>query len=153
MNIEINPQPDHLRVVVSGEFNLQQIDEYLKDVFAACALRRISKVLVDVRNVVGGDQVMDRYFTGQKLGDHHRNDIQWAFVATAEQIWPDRFMVNVAVNHGAQMMTSSDPAAALAWLRAGGENKLIGGTFSIGCDAQSHTGNVAVSSNHVVVDI
>ena len=127
MQIEIEPQSDHLHVVVSGSFNHAQLADAVKDIFAASYRHNLRKILIDSRTLEGKISVKARYDAGRIAAELQRQTVRLAIVASEDQVWPDRFLENVANNRGVRTKVTTDMAEALEWLRTDAANQPTGG--------------------------
>ena len=116
MQVEIDPQTDHLLTVVSGSFDHAKLAAMLKDIFAASSCHGLRRILIDIRTLEGDLSVMARYDFGRIAAELQREPVRIAVLGTEAQLWPDRFAENVANNRGVQTKVSTDLVEALAWL-------------------------------------
>ena len=116
MHFKIEPQPDHLRTVVSGSFDHARLADTLQEIFAASSRHGLRKILIDIRTLEGDISLLARYDAGRIVAELQREPVRLTFVATEDQIWPDRFGENVANNRGVRTKVTTDLAEALQWL-------------------------------------
>jgi hypothetical protein len=116
MHLEIEPQPDHLLVVVSELFDHAQMADALNVIFAASTKHGLRKIIIDHTRLEGEFSLMVRYDFGRMLAEFQREPVRIAVVGTEDQVWPDRFAENVANNRGVKTKVSTDMTEALEWL-------------------------------------
>jgi hypothetical protein len=117
-NVTINRQGDHLHIIFSGSFSLAASKASVDAMVKACAEGRCSKVLFDCRPMTGEMSIMDRFDTGQYGAQTITHGIKIAMLAREDQISPNNFFENVAVNRGVNLKVFTDENGAIEWLRA-----------------------------------
>ena len=107
-------RPEYLHVEVRAATDVESIEQGLRDVKAQADQSGRTRILIDARATAGPRFGLDRFILGKYVaelfGPHYRIAILYA-----EQII-DKFGENTAVNRGANVLVTSDDAAALAWL-------------------------------------
>lgn len=118
-DLTIEKKGDFLWVTATGTRSLETVLAMSKDIFAACAKNKVSKVLIDVRPLEGRLKTMEAY----EVSDQHFPKIQdrrvitrAALVDLGEFDHSYRFFENVAVNRGFILRIFSDPDKAVDWL-------------------------------------
>jgi len=120
MNMEFKPK--YLHVVIEGLFNLQRAEAIFDTIITACSERGQSKVLIDVRKLKGEIPILDRYDFGKHMARVAAQVAGIAFVASEEQVLPDRFLENVASNVGVITLVTTDIDEATQWLGVSDQN-------------------------------
>lgn len=120
----VEPQPDYLRVVVGGAFDLHVAIAITPRIFDACAAHRASKLLVDARTVTGTLSLSDRYIYADDFANQYKarrisgsfKRLQVAVVGSHEIVDPLRFGEKILTMRGmhAKVLTDFDHAAT--WL-------------------------------------
>ena len=123
LTISIRPQTAHLLVCVSGIFNLKKSTENMDQIFDACNKYKMSRVLVDFREVKGCPSVMDNFdhvvFTAQKqiqnisTGGQH---IRFAYLGSDPFLFNDTFSESVAANRGLDLKITTKIQEAARFL-------------------------------------
>ena len=116
MRTVIEPQTDHLHVVVSGVFNPKQLANSLKNIFTASSRHGLYKILIDIRAIEGEITFIARYEAGKVVADLQREKVQLVILGTQNQLWPDRFFENFANKQGVATKVTLEMAEALEWL-------------------------------------
>ena len=117
--LAIEKEGDVLRVTATGQRSLKTVLAMSSDIFAACAEKKIMKVLLDVRALEGRLPTMDTF----DLVDRHFPKIRDRRVITHSAIVDlkefesgYKFLEDLAVNRGFNLRIFSDPEDAIAWL-------------------------------------
>ena len=117
-NIEIVLTEDYLLVTLSGAFStaaaMKSVDA-LKEVCGKAG--SCTKVLFDLRVMTGEMPIFDKYKIGQYGAELLPGTIRIAMLGREDQIAPDKFFENVAVNRGLTLKVFTDKQEALAWLK------------------------------------
>lgn len=120
---KIEVHKDYMVVVISGEFSLAEVLVLAKEMFDMGARHEITKALVDIRQMTGVPQTMERYKYAQFLatgGATQKNQrhtvMRMAYLGYAPTLDPTRFGENVANNRGAMVKSFFDEQAAWAWI-------------------------------------
>ncbi len=93
-----------------------QIMEQMEEVRTFCAGRKPSRMVLDLRGIVGEFTVTDRYELGNFATRVQGLVGRVAVIAQASLIDPQKFGVRVAQNRGLNVDIFSDSDAALRWL-------------------------------------
>ena len=121
---EVEPQPDYLKVVVSGAFDLHLAIGLTPRIFDACVAHRASKLMIDGRTVTGTMTITERYiyadnfanqYTARRIAGSFKR-LQIAVVGSHEIVDPLRFGEKILTMRGmhAKVLTNFDHAAT--WL-------------------------------------
>lgn len=115
-NVEIidHEADGYLGFVVSGEWVLEHVFELIDVVAAETMRRQRNRVLVDIRAVSGTPTDMDRYKWAVRASEVIGGRIRAAVLGRTNQL--NKFGENTAVNRGGDVLTETDPEAALRWL-------------------------------------
>src|ERR1700727_673956 len=100
IQLKIEPRPDYIYAAVSGSFDLSQMVEAIKEIFAAAYAQGLRRILLDARAIAGEITLMDRCEMGGTGAESQREPVRVAFLASEHHVWPDRFGENVANNRG-----------------------------------------------------
>ncbi len=118
--LKIEKKDDVLWGTVTGTRSLETVLAIAKDILAACAEKRVTKVLLDVRSLEGrlktieAHEIPDRHFP--KMRDP--NVITRAALIDLKEFEHSYgFFETVAVNRGFMLRIFSDPDEAVAWLK------------------------------------
>ena len=124
---EVEPQPDYLKVVVSGSFDLHLAIGLTPRIFDACVAHRASKLLIDGRTVTGTMTITDRYiyadnfanqYTARRIAGSFKR-LQIAVVGSHEIVDPLRFGEKILTMRGMHAKVLTDFDRALTWLGTG----------------------------------
>jgi hypothetical protein len=122
--LEVEPQPDYLKVVVSGAFDLHLAIDLTPQIFDACVAHRASKLLIDGRTVTGTMTITDRYiyadnfanqYTARRIAGSFKR-LQIAVVGSHEIVDPLRFGEKILTMRGMHAKVLTDFDRALTWL-------------------------------------
>jgi hypothetical protein len=105
-----------LHVDASGTFRVQDAKEVLVEVIEASKARSASRILIDIRALVGHISTVERFEIGKWVAEIARGDVSIALLDSIDRVWPDRFLENVAVARGARVKTTTSLEEALGWL-------------------------------------
>ena len=122
--LEVEPQPDYLKVVVSGAFDLHLAIDLTPQIFDACVAHRASKLLIDGRTVTGTMTITERYiyadnfanqYTARRIAGSFKR-LQIAVVGSHEIVDPLRFGEKILTMRGMHAKVLTDFDRALTWL-------------------------------------
>jgi len=125
--LEVEPQPDYLKVVVSGAFDLHLAIVLTPQIFDACVAHRASKLLIDGRTVTGTMTITERYiyadnfanqYTARRIAGSFKR-LQIAVVGSHEIVDPLRFGEKILTMRGMHAKVLTDFDRALTWLGTG----------------------------------
>ncbi len=116
IDVETRIRDGYLLVTVTGRHDLDTEKGLFGRIVGECVANQLSGILFDVRQLEGDIPLVDRYAFGEYLGSQQPHTLRMAFLANDAQFWSDKFMETVAVNRGAQVRTTTDPAEAQAWV-------------------------------------
>ena|SRR5947209_4968205 len=115
MEIRIEPQPDHLRVVTKGEFDPAAARRGVIAVVAACREHGVDRVLLDGRGIVTSVSVLDRYELAKAIADEAKRRLRLAIVVSHENMF-SKTLEETAINMGMDVRTTDSMAEALIYL-------------------------------------
>ena len=115
-NLEVVRKGDYLHLTISGDFSPAGAKHAVDVLADRCSQEQCYKVLFDCRSVLGEMPGPDRYELAQYGARVLGPRIKSAMLAREDQISPDRFFENVAVNRGLTLKVFSDLPAAIEWL-------------------------------------
>jgi hypothetical protein len=133
MVAKIEPEKDFLRVHLTGEFSLAEAKDAYVRTLEAVALHKMTKVLADCRNLKGAMTVMDRFeystFVAQEIARASGTGVsrctRFAYVSKPPFFDRKKFSETVAVNRGANVLTTDSMEEALRWLEIETDNKAM----------------------------
>ena len=101
----------------SGEFNQEAGKQVIDAMVEACTQSQISRALLDCRNMTGEIQILESFMVA-KYGVKMIGSIsKFALVGREDQMFPDDFVENVAVNRGINLKLFTDADEAVNWLK------------------------------------
>jgi hypothetical protein len=106
----------YLHIEFAGEFSIPAAKRSVDTMMDACMKMSCTKVLFDCRCMTGSLSTMDRYDVAQYGSDKIDHIIRVAMLGRDDQILPDKFFENVAVNRGLTLKVFTDIDEAVAWL-------------------------------------
>jgi hypothetical protein len=116
-NVKIVRKEGYLHVTVSGAFTVALAKQSVDMLAATCSKEDCYAVLFDCRPMTGEMRIFDRYTIGQYGSEVLSHAIKVAMLAREDQVSPDDFFENVAVNRGMILKVFSDEKKAIAWLK------------------------------------
>ena len=112
-----------LRVVVTGEFSLEEAKRNFQEVLGAVVQYRATKVLLDGGTMKGNPEAVERFYYGDfaaketmRLLKEHGIFPRFACVIHEPLRDPRKFGETVAVNRGMNIKVCETPEEAFAWL-------------------------------------
>lgn len=101
----------------TGEFNLETGKQCINAMVEVCSQSQISKALLDCRKMAGEIEIMESFMVA-KYGVRMIGSIsKFAIVGREDQMFPDNFVENVAVNRGVNLKLFTDLERAVDWLK------------------------------------
>jgi hypothetical protein len=101
----------------SGEFSPQTGKQCIDAMVEVCGQSPISKALLDCRNMTDEIEIMESFMVA-KYGVKMVGVItKFALVGREDQMFPDNFVENVAVNRGVNLKLFTDLERAVDWLK------------------------------------
>ena len=126
MEMVMDYRKSYIQVTVNGKYDLNEVKRIFDIILDNAMERRISKILIDARNLSGTLTTMERYDIGEYLAKINFDFYQMpdtpplrlACVAVEPPMEPSRFVQTVARNRGVDIMITDTMAEALKWLGA-----------------------------------
>ena len=101
----------------SGEFSPETGKQCIDAMVEVSSQSQISKALLDCRKMTGEIQIMESFMVA-KYGVQMIGAIsKFALVGREDQMFPDNFVENVAVNRGVNLKLFTDVEKAIDWLK------------------------------------
>ena len=116
MELRQELRPDHLFVHASGPFDLRQARAALQAVIRACIEARLTRILVDGREVTTTISIADRYELATQLAGLGHGRVRMAIVMSAANLFTKTFE-DTALNRGVPMRTTGSLNEALEFLQ------------------------------------
>ena len=116
-NVKIERKEGYLHVTVSGAFSVAAAKTSVDVLAATCRKEDCYAVLFDCRPMTGEMPTFDRYKIGQYGAEVLPHSIKIAMLGREDQVSPDDFFENVAVNRGMILKVFSDEKKAIEWLK------------------------------------
>lgn len=114
-NYHFEKRKDHLYIILSGEYDMDDFKAYPKVVHDICESEKIYKVLVHALDIKRSNvPTMDRFFIGEEAAKVLGQKIKIAVVWPENDI--DKMAETVAVNRGGRMLVTGNVAMAEKWL-------------------------------------
>ncbi len=105
----------YLLVEVHELYSFEMLREAVHQIAVHCKKENLNKVLVDLTNMNGDFNILDRYKIGLEIANTWERGVQVAAVAKENQV---NFLVeNVAVNRGSTLSVFTKIDPALKWLQ------------------------------------
>ena len=131
MNLDIAVEKDFLRVLMTGEFSLDDANDCLVTMFEAIEQHNLQKIFVDCRRLTGEPTTMERFFHATfavRVMDRFADKgvfrgTRFAYLGHEPLIDRNRFGETVAVNRGLIVKVSLSEQDALQWLEVDPANK------------------------------
>lgn len=107
MRIRLEARKDHLHVRADGAFDAEASRRFIDEMFAACAAHKLSRVLVDARELGADVGIAERFELGRALGERRAG----AAVRIAIVVDPARLTTKTledsACNRGVPVITTA----------------------------------------------
>ena len=125
MTVQTIPQGDVLHVAAGGPFSLSEAKRTFLDILNVVEELRLSKILLDGRQITGNPAIIERFYYGEFVADEVKKMIdrgwdcgppQFAYVLSEPVLDPLRLGETVAVNRGVHIQAFEDREAAIVWL-------------------------------------
>lgn len=126
VTIEAVGQSNVLRVLIAGEFSLEQAKSNFLEAINFIEEHQSEKILIDGRMVVGDPAVVERFYYGEYAADavgqlrergRHGKNPQFAYVMHEPVLDPLRFGETVAANRGMHIKAFDSLLEAIMWLK------------------------------------
>ena len=126
-DLRIIRRKDYIVFDFTGEFSQEAGKQCIDEMVEACSQSKISRALLDCRNMGGEIQILDSFMVA-KYGVKMIGSIsKFALVGREDQMFPDNFVENVAVNRGVNLKIFTDIEKAIKWLKEKPSSRLISG--------------------------
>jgi hypothetical protein len=116
MELQIERKKNYLIALLSGDFNLDQVEGLIARVVRECELEPCMHLLVDARGLSGSISVMDRHQIGLLIVRYNQRRYKIAFVSSVQNILPNRYLETVINNRWIPVLVTSDFQEAETWL-------------------------------------
>jgi hypothetical protein len=121
ISVHVTVEASHILFTAKGSYERLETLEHFRKAFDLANKEKSSRLLIDIRNVVGEIPTMDRFEIGVLLSDLvlRQSDVQTTRIAIVRNdpiIDPHRFTEIVATNRGVQLKVTSELQEALEWL-------------------------------------
>jgi hypothetical protein len=121
---KIEPPPEYLSMVYEGTYKPSLADQFTDQVLEVCLKHQPTKLLIDLRQVQGGMNTMDRFvvatFAATKyIGARITGKIpgcRYAIVGNPPLVDSHKFEETVAVNRGIAVKVTTEMKEAIHWL-------------------------------------
>ena len=100
----------------TGEFSQETGKQCIDAMVEVCSRSQISKALLDCRNMTGEIQVLESFMVARYGVQMIGSISKFALVGREDQMFPDNFVENVAVNRGINLKLFTDVEKAIGWL-------------------------------------
>ena len=116
-DLKIIQREDYILFDFRGEFSQEAGKQCIDAMVEACSQSQISNALLDCRNMAGEIQILESFMVA-KYGVQMIGVItRFALVGREDQMFPDNFVENVAVNRGINLKLFTDVEKAIDWLK------------------------------------
>ncbi len=116
-NLKIIQKKGYILFNFTGEFSQEAGKQCIDAMVEVCSQSQISRALLDCRNMTGEIEIMDSFMVA-KYGVKMIGSIsKFALVGREDQMFPDNFVENVAVNRGINLKLFTDIEKAIDWLK------------------------------------
>ena len=120
---EIEIHHDYIVVVLRGQFSIQEALALAKEMFETGSQQKVTKVLVDIRQMTGIPNTSERFIYGTFLAEEGLRQrgqgnaiMRMAYLGYAPTLDPTHFGEYVVNNRGAIVKSVFDEQEAWAWL-------------------------------------
>jgi hypothetical protein len=107
----------YVRFDYTGEFSEAAGKQCVDAMVEACSQLQFSKALLDCRKMTGEIQILESFMVAQYGGKMRGFLSKTALVGREDQMLPDNFVENVAVNRGVNLKIFTDIEEAIDWLK------------------------------------
>lgn len=107
-------EPDHLKLIVQGEFSADKMFQLVDFVRTAADKASRSKVLIDCSNIKGNLSEADRFQGGERVAQVFGNRIKAAVVMPPGQV--TKLGELTAINRGAVFLVTDSHDEAVEWI-------------------------------------
>lgn len=107
----------YVRFDYTGEFSQAVGKQCIDAMVEACSQLQLSKALLDCRKMTGEIQILESFMVAEYGGKMRGFLSKTALVGREDQMLPDNFVENVAVNRGVNLKIFTDIEDAIDWLK------------------------------------
>lgn len=123
LEVDIIPQKEYLKVIVSGDYDMQEAIDEFSFVLSACKITGLSKILIDFRKLHGEIYSIQKIIYSLQIVGQVKDyfaskgkDLQFAWVGKTPQVSKYKPGLEIAEREGIQAMLSVDINEAFEWL-------------------------------------
>ena len=113
---QFDDRPDHLLVVVEGQWHIQSLLRMIDETGVRCRHRSYQRAVIDMREVVGLASEGDRYLAGVRVASALGSTKVAAILR--HDAFMTSFAARVAARRGGRLFVTKDPEEARQWLFA-----------------------------------
>ena len=114
--LRIIQEEAYIRFVYTGEFSVVLGKQCVDAMVEACSQVQLFKILLDCRKMTGEIQIFDSFEVAKYGVEMLGSTYKTALVGREDQMLPDNFVENVAVNRGVNLKLFTDIDEAIDWL-------------------------------------
>ena len=115
--LKIIEKEAYVRFDYTGEFSQAAGKQCIDTMVEACRQLQIRQALLDCRKMTGEIQILESFMVAQYGGKMRGFIAKTALVGREDQMFPDNFVENVAVNRGVNLKIFTDIEEAKDWLK------------------------------------
>ena len=115
--LRIIQKEDYVRFDYTGDFSEVAGKQCIDAMVEACSQLQLSKALLDCRKMTGEIQLLESFMVAKYGGKMRGSLSKTALVGREDQMLPDNFVENVAVNRGVNLKIFTDVEEAINWLK------------------------------------
>ena len=115
--LKIIQKETYIHFDFTGDFSEVMGKQCIDAMIEACSQVQLSKALLDCRNMTGEIQIFDSFMVVKYAVKMRGIISQTALVGREDQMFPDNFVENVAVNRGVNLKIFTDADEAIDWLK------------------------------------
>lgn len=123
MELEHFEEPDYLRCVVTGSYDVREAIDAVAQIIARCRATALTNVLVDYREMDGSPSVVQKIIFTEETLDLHKQHLDYAgaplriaFLGAPEVVNTYNPGLEIAKNRGFSVTITSDTEGAIAFL-------------------------------------
>lgn len=113
----ITQREGYMYIEFTGRFSINAAKSAVDAMVNACIKANCTKALFDCRPMTGDLSTMDRFDIAQYGSSAIERTIKIAMLGRDDQLLPDKFFENVAVNRGLALRLFYDIDEAISWLK------------------------------------
>jgi len=115
--LRITQKEAYIRFDFTGEFSEMTGKQCIDAMVEASSQLQHSKALLDCRNMIGEIKILESFMVAKYGGKMRGFLSKTALVGREDQMLPDNFVENVAVNRGVNLKIFTDVEEAIDWLK------------------------------------